>query len=122
MVKLWIASFQLAELPTPCDHLLHEPLPCRLIFGVRMQNLEQSRFIGLVALPFCLVVDVVEEHHGEVTTRPALAGLEQEHGAIGEDVRGRREVGGFDVAGCDDAELLVRFVEISFGDPVNAYV
>jgi len=51
-----------------------------------------------------------------------LAGLEQEHGAIGEDVRGRREVGGFDVAGCDDAELLVRFVEIAFGDPVNAYV
>jgi hypothetical protein len=51
-----------------------------------------------------------------------LAGLEKEHGAIGEDVRGRREVGGFDVAGCDDAELLVRFVEIAFGDPVNAYV
>jgi hypothetical protein len=51
-----------------------------------------------------------------------LAGFEQEHGAIGEDVRGRREVRGFDVAGCDDAELLVRFVEIAFGDPVNAYV
>jgi hypothetical protein len=51
-----------------------------------------------------------------------LAGLEQEHGAIGEDVRGGREVGGFDVAGCDDAELLVRFVEIAFRDPVNTYV
>jgi hypothetical protein len=68
MVKLWIASFQLTEPPTPCDHLLHEPLPCRLIFGVRMQNLEQSRFIGRVTLPFRLVVDVVEEHNGEVTT------------------------------------------------------
>ena len=51
-----------------------------------------------------------------------MAGLEQEHGAIGEDVRGRGEVGGFDVAGCDDAELLVRFVEIAFGDPIYAYV
>jgi hypothetical protein len=51
-----------------------------------------------------------------------LASLEQEHGAIGEDVRGRRKVGGFDVAGCDDAELLVCFVEIAFRDPVNAYV
>jgi hypothetical protein len=51
-----------------------------------------------------------------------LAGLEEEHGAMREDVRGRREVGGFDVAGCDDTELLVRFVEIAFGDPVNAYV
>jgi hypothetical protein len=51
-----------------------------------------------------------------------LAGFEQEHGAIGEDVRGRREVGGFDIAGCDDAELLVRFVEIAFSDPANSYV
>jgi hypothetical protein len=51
-----------------------------------------------------------------------LAGLEQEHRAIGEDVRGRREVGSFDVAGCDDAELLVRLVEIAFRDPVNTYV
>lgn len=51
-----------------------------------------------------------------------MAGLEQEHRAIGEDVRGRREVGGFDVAGCDDAELLVRFIEIAFRDPVNTYV
>jgi hypothetical protein len=51
-----------------------------------------------------------------------LAGLEQEHGAIGEDVRCRREVGGFDVAGCDDTELLVRFVEIAFRDPMNTYV
>ena len=51
-----------------------------------------------------------------------MAGLEQEHGAIGEDVRGRREVGGFDVAGCDNAELLVRFVEIAFRDPVNTSI
>jgi hypothetical protein len=51
-----------------------------------------------------------------------LAGLEQEHRAIREDVCCRREVGSFDVAGCDDSELLVRLVEIAFGDPVNPYV
>jgi hypothetical protein len=87
-----------------------------------VQNFQQLCFVALVALPFALVVDFVEQHHGEVAARPALTRLEQEDRSIGEDVRGRGIVGGLDVAGCDGAELLVRFVEAAFCDPVKKRV
>ena len=46
-----------------------------------------------------------------------MVGFEEEHGAIGEDVAGGSVVGGLNVAGGDDTELLVGFVELAFGDP-----
>ena len=84
-----------------------------------MQDFQQLRLVGLVALPFSFVVDLVEQHHGEIAARAALACLEQEDRPIGEDVPSGRIVGGFDVAGCDNAELLVRFIEVAFCDPVE---
>jgi hypothetical protein len=119
VVKLWITSFQLAEFPAPCDHLLHESLSRWLIFRVSMQDLQQFCLVGLVALPFPLVVDLVEQHHGKIATRAALACLEQHDRPIAEDVGGGGIVRCFDVAGCDDAQLLVGFVETAFCDPVS---
>ena len=46
-----------------------------------------------------------------------MAGFEEQDRAIGEDVAGGGVVRGFDVAGSDDAKLLVGFVEVSFCDP-----
>ena len=81
-----------------------------------MQDLDQTLLVGVVAFELALVVDFVEQHEAEVASGPALVGFEEEHGAIGEDVARGSIVGGLDVAGGNDAELLVGFVELAFGD------
>ena len=85
-----------------------------------MQDFQQLGFIRFVAFPLSLVVDLVQEHHGNVTARASLACFEQEHRSIREDVPCRGIVGGFDVAGCNHAELLLGFVEVAFCDSANA--
>ena len=58
----------------------------------------------------------LEEGNAQIRARGALPRLQKRLRALIEDVCGSGPVGGFDVAGGDDAELLVGFVELAFGD------
>ena len=63
-----------------------------------------------------LVVDIDQEH-AQVPAASSLSGLEQRLCPAGEDVDGRVPVLLLDVAGCDDAELLMGFVVLALCDP-----
>ena len=99
----------------PPHHLVHELLPRGLLLGERAEEAEQlplGRRIG-----FCLaLVEDLEEGDAEVCARGPLSRLEEGLRALEEDVGGGGPVGGFHVAGGDDAELLVGFVELAFCD------
>ena len=56
---------------------MHEPLPGGLAFLESMQYIKEALLVLLVALISGFVVDVIEEHYGEVTAGASLAGLEK---------------------------------------------
>jgi hypothetical protein len=82
-----------------------------------MEYLEQFGLVFLVAWIFALDVDVVEQHQGQVAARATLAGAKEEESAIVEDVARGGVVLGFEIAGSNDPQLLVGFVEVALGDP-----
>lgn len=51
-----------------------------------------------------------------------MVGAQEEEGAIVQHIAGGLVVVGFEVAGGDDPELLVCFVEVALGDPVHGGV
>lgn len=62
-----------------------------------------------------LVVDI-DQVHAQVPAASSLSGLEQRLRSAGEDVDGCVPVLLLDVAGCDDAELLMGFVVLALCD------
>lgn len=97
------------------DHLAYKLLPRRLLRIEQAQQCEQLPLIRSIGDQLGLLVDVDEEDT-EVASRAALAGVQERGGDVGEDVDGGGPVFGFDVAGGDDAGLLLCFVELAFGD------
>jgi hypothetical protein len=61
-------------------------------------------------------VEHLEQEDAQVATGAALPGLQERLRAAEEDIGGSFPVRGLDVARGDDAELLVGFVELAFGD------
>jgi len=116
VVEIRVPSFQVPESRTPPYHLLYEALAGGLPSRERPQDLNQPVLARFADFIFSLGVDVVEEHHAQVPAGAALPGVEEQGCAMGEDVGGGGVVAGLDVAGGDDAELLVGFVETALGD------
>ena len=98
------------------DHLADETLLGRLFRREATQQAQQPRFGGGVRLDFGLMVDF-EQEEAQVAAAAALARLQQKLGALRQNVGGGIPVGLLDVARADDAQLLVRFVELAFFDP-----
>lgn len=107
------ASKQQKALP---DHLPDEPLLGRLLGWEAAQQSQQLCLGGGIGLRLGLVVDI-EQEEAQVAAAAALARLQQQLCARREDVDGGFPVRLLDVARADDAQLLVRFVELALGDP-----
>ena len=98
------------------DHLADETLLGRLFRREAPQQAQQFCLSGGVGRRLSLVVDL-EQEEAEVAAAAALARLQQKLGALRQNVGGGIPVGLLDVARADDAQLLVRFVELAFFDP-----
>lgn len=115
MMYLWVACRKVSKPRTPHYHLAHKLLLRRLILWECSEKREQPPSAFRIHFDFALVVHVDQED-AEVTTRAALAGLQQRLCALVEDRGCVRPIAGFGVAGSDYAELLVGFIVLAFGD------
>ena len=100
------------------NHVPHEPLPRRLPPRKRPQQRQHARLALRVRLDPGLGV-CLKQREAQIAPRPALPGVEQQARAPGEDVDLRGGVALLGVAGGDDAELLVGFVELALCDPAT---
>lgn len=116
VVDLRVASWILAILGAPADHLGNKLLLCGLVGRECAEEGDQFAFATRVGLRLALVEDI-EQEDAEVAAGAALASLQKRLCAAEEDVGCGDPVLGFGIARCDYAELLVGFIVLAFCDP-----
>lgn len=115
MVNLRVASGILAEFCAPGHHLTDELLLCGLVGWECAEQRQQLASAACIGLGLALIEDIDQED-AKVAAGAALASLQEGLRAAEEDIGRRRPVGGFGVARCDYAQLLVGFIVLALGD------
>ena len=121
MVEVGISGWVLSELRRPSNHLSNKLLSCRLLTVKCAKKSKQLSLIRGIWNELGLCVDRDQED-GQVTAGAALLGLQEGECDGIEDVDCGVPVLGFDVAGSDDAGLLLGFVVLGFCDPGEVLV
>ena len=116
MVEVCVACWVLSELRRPSNHLSNELLSCRLLAVECAQESEEFSLIRSIWNELGLCVDGDEED-GQVTAGATLLGLQEGKCDGVEDVNCGIPVLCLDVAGGNDARLLLCFIVLSFCDP-----
>ena len=121
MVEVVVSCWVLSELRRPSNHLSNELLSRRLLAVKCAQEGKELSFIRCIWNELGLCVDGDEED-GQVTARATLLGLQEGECDGVEDVNCSIPVLCLDVAGCDDAGLLLGFVVLGLCDPGEVLV
>lgn len=121
MVEVGVSSWVLSELRRPSNHLSNELLSRRLLAVECTQESKELSLIRGIWNELALCVDGDEED-GQVTAGATLLGLQEGECDGVEDVNCCIPVLCLDVAGGDDAGLLLGFVVLGFCDPGEVLV
>ena len=116
MVEVCVACWVLTELRRPSNHLSNELLSCRLLAVECAQESKELSLIRGIWNELGLCVDGDEED-GQVTAGATLLALQEGERDGVEDVDCGIPVLCLDVAGGDDAGLLLGLVVLRFCDP-----
>lgn len=118
-MTLWVPRRKLSKSTTPTHNLTNKAFPRRFTHRKRAHQSNNPAPTLRIHLEFCFVIHL-HQIDTQVAAGATLLCFEEEMGAGAEEGEGGGIVWGcgFEVAGSEDAELLVGFVVLTFFDSV----